>query len=173
MLVKELFELDNCKEHCPLYDEFCSGGMACYGGMPIEPPCVNWDGNDDVEDIYSSMVEGRRRYEEALDKKIEAEQKAKEKKEERNKKAREARWHVREEQREIIQLKKMIKCNEKLLSFAKAANFANEMFGYTGRVDIENHPLTIENKKIQTRIDELTEIKKKKLKELRAKRKSI
>jgi hypothetical protein len=179
MLVKELRELEeDCKEQCPLYDEFCSGGMACYGGDPVEPPCMYWDDeNEDVDDIYHRMVKGRRRYEEWEDKKYKQEQEAEKKKEERNKKAREARWHVYSEQKEITSLRKRIRNNEKILSYAKgmatATNFANEMFGYKERVEVKKkNPLEIENEKMQKRIGELTEVKKKKLKELREKRKN-
>jgi len=179
MLVKELRELEeDCKEQCPLYDEFCPGGMACYGGEPIEPPCIYWDDeNENVDDIYERMAASRRRYEEWEDKKYQKEQENKKKKEEKAKKAREARWHVRTEQREITALRKRIRNNERMLSFAKgmaeATNWTNEMFNYEERVEIkEKNILEIENEKMQNRIDELLEIKKQKLKELRAKRKA-
>mgnify|MGYP001023257144 CR=1 FL=1 len=178
MLVKELRELkEDCKEQCPLYDEFCSGGMACYGGDPIEPPCIYWDDeNEDVDDIYHRMFVSRIRYEEAEDRRYKREQEAKKKKEEKAKKTRDALWHVRTEQREITQLRRRIRANEKLLSFARgmasATNFANEMFGYEERIEIKKKtPLEIENEKLQVRIDELSKIKKEKLKQFRVKRK--
>jgi hypothetical protein len=178
MLVKELRELEEgCKEQCPLYDEFCPGGMACYGGDPIEPPCMYWDDeNEDVDDIYHRMFMSRIRYEEAEDKKYKREQEAKKKKEEKAKKARDARWHVRTEQREITSLRRRIRSNKKLLSFANswatATNITNEMFGYEERLEIKKkNPLEIENEKLQARIDELDKIKKEKLKQFRAKRK--
>jgi hypothetical protein len=177
MLVKELREIDDCHEHCPLYDEFCSGGMTCYGGKPIEPPCTCWDDeNEDVDDIYHRMFESRMRYEEWEDKKYKIEQENKRKKEEKAKKAQEARWVVRTEQREIVSLRRKIRSNEKLLSLVKgmaeATNFANEMCGYEERLTVrKKNPFEIENEKYMKRIDELEKIKKEKLKQLRTRRK--
>lgn len=180
MLVKELRELEeNCKEVCPLYDEFCPGGMACYGGAPIEPPCMYWDDeNEDVDDIYHRMFVSRMRYEEAEDRRYKREQEEKKKKEEKAKKARQARWHVYSEQREITNLRKRIRANNRLLSItsgmASATNFANEIFGYKERIEIKKkNPLEIENEKAEERINELIKIKKEKLKELREKRKKL
>ena len=46
----KLSEIDDCSI-CPLPGEgLCPGGMVCYGGEPIEPPCTSWDGDEDVED---------------------------------------------------------------------------------------------------------------------------
>lgn len=109
-------------------------------------------------------------------KKIHEEQE-KQKKEERNKRSREERWHVRNEQKEITQLRKRIKNNEKLLSYIRsmtlATNFTNEMFGYNERIEIiKDNPLELKNQKLQERINELEEIKKNKLKELRENRKN-
>ena len=42
-------------EDCPLYESECLGGWTSgAGGEPIEPPCCNW--NDDDE-IYDGMIE--------------------------------------------------------------------------------------------------------------------
>ena len=52
----KLSEIDDCSI-CPLPGEgLCPGGMACYGGEPIEPPCTSWDGDEDVEDILSQYM---------------------------------------------------------------------------------------------------------------------
>jgi hypothetical protein len=167
-------DLEDCNQ-CPLMDEFCKGGMVSgYGGDPIEPPCVamSWNDDDDLDDIYNNMVDGQRRYEEAEDRKRKREEEARKKKEEIAKKVRQAKWVVRTEQREILSLRRKIRSNERLLSTAQsmamATNFANEMFGYEKRITIKKeNPLAIENNKLQTRIDELSKIKKDKLKQYR------
>lgn len=46
---------------CMLADE-CPKGMACYGGDPVEPPCVNMDDdfidrNVDMESIMEMLQE--------------------------------------------------------------------------------------------------------------------
>ena len=48
-------EIDgNCELCCIKGTEFCNGGMVCYGGEPIEPPCVTYaDKSDDDEDLYN------------------------------------------------------------------------------------------------------------------------
>jgi hypothetical protein len=171
MLVKELFALEDC-DQCPFYNELCSGGWTySYGGTPIEPRCTMWNDNDDVDELYRIAVDGLRRYEEAEERRWQKEEENKKKKEERNKKARDSRWAVRTEQREITSLRKRIRNNNKIMSFARsfahATNFANEAFGYTERVEVKNNPLEAENEKLQARIDELILIKKKKLKQLR------
>lgn len=41
----KLSEIDDCSI-CPLPGEgLCPGGMVCYGGEPIEPPCTSWYGD--------------------------------------------------------------------------------------------------------------------------------
>ena len=47
-------DINSCEE-CPLYKSECPGGWTSDpGGTPIEPPCCNW--NDDDE-IYDGMIE--------------------------------------------------------------------------------------------------------------------
>lgn len=65
----KLSEIDDCSI-CPLPGEgLCPGGMVCYGGEPIEPPCTSWDGDEDVEDyiesVHASILE-REEYEDRL-----------------------------------------------------------------------------------------------------------
>lgn len=164
-------ELDNCDE-CPLYNELCSGGWTSgYGGTPIEPPCTCWNDEDDLDEIYNNMIEGQRKHEDYLDKKYKEEERIKQKKIERAKKAEESKWAVWPEQREINSLRKIIKNNNKILSFARnyasAVNFTNEAFGYKERIiEKDKNPLEIENEKLQEKIYELEKIKKEKLKQL-------
>ncbi len=173
MLYKDLEDCDQC----PFFNDLCKGGWTSSpSGTPIEPPCTCWDDSDDLDDLYNNAVDRIRRCEEAEDRKWEREQANKKKKEERNKKARQSRWAVRVEQWEINSLRKRIKNNNKLLSmarsYASATNFANEVFGYEERIEIKNkNPLEIENEQLQARIDELSLIKKEKLKQLKAENK--
>ena len=48
-----------CSEFCPLYGEFCNGGMVCYGGEPIEPPCCSFKDEDILQEKYDKFVYGR------------------------------------------------------------------------------------------------------------------
>jgi hypothetical protein len=170
--------MEDCNQ-CPLLNEFCKGGMTCSpGGMPIEPPCTCWNDDDDLDKIYSDMCDSQRRYEEAEDRRWKREEEARKKKEEKAKKARQTRWAVRTEQREIVSLRRKIRSNERLLSLAQgmamATNFANEMFGYEERLVIaKKNPIESENEKLQTRINELIEIKKEKLKQHRNSQKEV
>lgn len=39
----EIMDKEDCSL-CPIYDAgICSGGMVCYGGSPIEPPCCSFE----------------------------------------------------------------------------------------------------------------------------------
>lgn len=52
--IKLAKEIDDC-ENCPLFHEDCAGGWTSSpAGTPIEPPCCNW--NDDDE-IYAGMYD--------------------------------------------------------------------------------------------------------------------
>jgi hypothetical protein len=47
-------DIDDCS-NCPLYEHDCSGGWTSGGGgIPIEPPCCSWNGE---EEIYEGMYE--------------------------------------------------------------------------------------------------------------------
>lgn len=52
----KLGDIKDCSE-CPLKDEgLCPGGWTFWaGGIPIEPLCAGWDGEEDVEDYISSV----------------------------------------------------------------------------------------------------------------------
>lgn len=170
-------DLEGC-EQCPFsINGDCPDGWASSPyGTPMEPPCTCWDDEDDVEEIYNYCIEARNKYEIQEHKKYLEEQEKKEKNAEKARKAREARSEVWKEQAEIKKLRKIIKANNKILSFtqtfAEAINETNEMFGYSERVEFkEKNHLEIENEKILTRIEELEAIKKEKLKALHKRRK--
>lgn len=169
-------DLEDCDE-CPFYKDLCKGGWTSSpSGTPIEPPCTCWEDDDDLDALYDEAIESMRRHELAEEKRWLKEQEEKKKKEEKAKKVQQTRWAVRAEQREIVQLRRKIRNNKKLLSlaqgFAAATNFANEMFGYEERLEIKKkNPLERENEKLQARIDELIKTKKEKLKQIRIQRK--
>ena len=65
-------EIDgDCELCCIKGSEFCNGDMVCYGGAPVEPPCVTYaDKYDNDEDLYNYLSEGLKRYEDWQDKQI-------------------------------------------------------------------------------------------------------
>jgi hypothetical protein len=109
MKYSELKETEDC-DLCPLkINEICAGGMACYGGLPIEPPCTCFDDDTDLDEWVENYFDRQRKREEYEDHKI----KEKIEKEKRNKikqqHRREAKWHVWEETNEIKKLKKLFR----------------------------------------------------------------
>lgn len=55
----ELCEYEIECEHCPLSIDGwcnCNGGMKCYGGMPIEPPCCSFDNDDILQEISNKWL---------------------------------------------------------------------------------------------------------------------
>ncbi len=174
MLFKDIG--DNCKEECPLYGEFCSGGMVCYGGAPVEPPCVVFSDIEDADELYDQLSASQRRFEDQEDRRIRAEERKKALNAEKARKAREARSVTYAETTQIKNLRKRIEKNEKLLSMAKsramAINITNEMFGYKERVNVKaDNPIESENKRLLAEIERLEAIRKEKLKRLRESRK--
>ena len=114
----KLSEIDDCSI-CPLPGEgLCPGGMVCYGGEPIEPPCTSWDGDEDVEDyiesIHASILE-REEYEDRL-------REEREKKKRKNKIAKRKRQYLNiycySEKHDVKSLKKQIKSYESIERFA-------------------------------------------------------
>ena len=53
--------IHECSE-CPLYGYDCKGGWTSDGrGNPIEPPCVNWDDEDEIyEGMYRDRISDKR-----------------------------------------------------------------------------------------------------------------
>lgn len=105
----KLSEIDDCSI-CPLPGEgLCPGGMVCYGGEPIEPPCTSWDGDEDVEDyiesVHASILE-REEYEDCL-------REEREKKKRKNEIAKRKRQYLNiycySEKHDVKSLKKQIK----------------------------------------------------------------
>lgn len=128
----------DCPDGCPLYkEEICPGGMRCYGGEPIEPPCCSMDDEEDLNSWIDNYYDGQRRYEEYLDRQ---EEKCK-LKEHKNEVLRRKRQYTRSfcysEIQTIKRIKKQIKSYKSAKSFARSLTFAfnttNEMFGYEER----------------------------------------
>jgi len=58
MLYKDLEDCDDC----PLYKNLCPGGWISNpsgSSNPIEPPCINWNDEDDLDEIYKKLMRNR------------------------------------------------------------------------------------------------------------------
>jgi hypothetical protein len=55
MKAKDIKDCDNC----PLYKNDCKGGWTSNNrGTPIEPPCIEWDDEDNIyKDMYNKYWE--------------------------------------------------------------------------------------------------------------------
>ena len=170
-------ELTDCPNGCPVYEEgICTGGYACYGGDPIEPPCTSFDDDTDLDEWILRYHDRQRRFDEAEDKRIKAEKAKQERNAIAKKRRMESAWEVRSETREIKSLKKRISGNEAVMrlaeSLAFAVNITNEMFRYSERVSTKNEPILRENERMRERIAELETIKKGKLQALNKQRRN-
>lgn len=124
-----------CSEYCPLYGEFCRGGVVCYGGEPIEPPCCSFKDEDVLQEKYDKFLYGRYCWEQKLKEKEEKQRIKEEKSKIRKQKLREYKWRNYEDLQKIKDLKKYIKdYNNKLKQidrldiYAIAVNSTNEFF---------------------------------------------
>lgn len=141
MLWKDFKDKGEC-DGCPLLEyAFCPGGTACYGGVPIEPPCYTFKDDTDldkwVDDAFAQeRIEKEQR---------EAELKKKERAKERAKKAADTRkalsWYCRDEIHALKKARKALEAQRALEHFAssvaEAVNFANEAFCYKERVGVK------------------------------------
>lgn len=125
-----------CKEHCPLYKYgYCSGGMVCYGGEPLEPPCCGFDNDTNLDEWCHKAWESEKKHiewQKERERKLALE---KEKSELRKRKLLEYRIRNSKELEEIRRLKskikrenKRIKAIENLRIFANVVNDVNRMF---------------------------------------------
>lgn len=126
---------------CPLLkSEFCTGGMACYGGAPIEPPCCGMDEDTDLDKWVEDAIEKRRKHNEYLRKKDEEEREKKEKAKKAAETRRRMRIYCMDEIVKLKQAKKALKAAQAAermaSSFAFAVNATNEMFRYDERVKV-------------------------------------
>ena len=131
----ELCEYDiNC-DRCPLYDEFCSGGMVCYGAEPIEPPCYSFNEDTVLQEEYDRFFMARHRQQQIEDEREEKLKLKKQKSEERKKKLLAYRIRNGIELYKIKELKKKIKQENRRIEMtgyykrrADAVNIANKIF---------------------------------------------
>lgn len=140
MLWKELAEKESCDE-CPLLEnEICPGGVRCYGGAPIEPPCCCFEYDTDLDEWVNDYFERQRKWEERESEKLQAERKKKERAKKAADTRRAMRWYCREEIRALKQAQNALevqKATERLASsLAEAINVTNEMFRYDERVSV-------------------------------------
>ena len=131
----ELVKYDLSCDYCPLKDEFCSGGVACYGGEPIYPPCESFEEEDVLYEIYENWECSRRKDELAEEERERVAELKKKKSEERKKKIRQYQLRNMENLLKISALKKKIKWEKKRIEavnrlsiFASAVNITNKMF---------------------------------------------
>ena len=131
----EFVEYDMDCNCCPLYGEYCSGGIKCYGGMPIEPPCCSFDDDTILQDWCDKQAKFEYQRQEAEDRREKALALKKQKSEERKKKLREYKWRNSEDLYQIKKLKQRIKQEKKRIDaidnircFARAVNSVNKMF---------------------------------------------
>ena len=161
----ELIEYDLSCDLCPLYGEYCVGGMACYGDMPVEPPCCYFNNDDVLQDIYNKRVNSEHQlmlYEEEKERR----QKLKEEKsKQRKQKLREYRIRNSKELEQIRLIKLKIKQQEKQIRaledikcYTSAINSVNKMFREAhqpnNQADINEKPINDEIKICKQNINE-------------------
>lgn len=171
MLWKEMKDIEDCSV-CPLYEaELCTGGVISgYGGDPIEPPCCLFNDDTDLDEYVQESYKYEYFREKREDEQIKKEKEKAEKNKITQKKKRISKNYTLAENIQIKKIKKQIKYNEKLISYAKAVSFTNTFFGYEKKENLEKESsLEKENKELLIKIEELNTIKKNKMKELRKK----
>ena len=135
---KEIAELEDC-DLCPIKkNELCTGGFACYGGSPIEPPCCFFEDDTDLDEWIEERFERRRKFEQFEDERIRREKAKKEKAKKAAETKREVRFYCRNEINQLKSYEKQLEAYKASLSlastFAEAFNITNEMFGYSERL---------------------------------------
>lgn len=146
LTLEELNEYElSCKQFCPLYGEFCSGGMACYGGSPIEPPCTSLNPKEILSDAYHRYYGARIKHDEWEDKQLEKQQEKERKNKVAAEKRRQFKWRnyddlkeIKIKEKTIKALKSKIEDIERFKRYASAVNFTNQMFGESGLSHPEN-----------------------------------
>lgn len=135
---REIAELEDC-DLCPIKkNELCTGGFACYGGSPIEPPCCFFEDDTDLEEWIEERFERRRKFEQFEAERIRREKAKKEKAKKAAETMREMRFYCRNEISQLKSYEKQLEAYKASLrlasTFAEAFNITNEMFGYSERL---------------------------------------
>ena len=168
------FKQQECCDGCPLLEnELCSGGIVCYGGEPIEPPCCVFDDDTDMDKWVDDMLAQKLRREEAEDKRLKAEQEKKERAKKAADTRRAMRWYCRDEIQAMKKARKALEAQRALesfaSSFAEAINFANEMFRYEERVGVKSE-VSAEVLRLQAEVESAKEAYDSKRKQFYAER---
>lgn len=139
----EMLDSENC-ELCPyMLEALCPGGISCYGGEPVYPPCTESDIPDDKDlgELREELSRSIRLQEEREDERIRREKMRKERARKAAATRQEIKWFCHAELEEIQRLKKKINALESIKSFAKAFSFAvnttNEIFQKAGHTSPE------------------------------------
>lgn len=171
MLAKEVTDCSNC----PLLESHCKGGMTSSpGGEPIEPPCVNWEPDTDLDEFMDEIEASQIDYEEEIARQYAQEQEAKKKNEIKRQRAKESKQYTRLEVQKINKLYKRIEANNSIQRIAKAFSMTNNIMNIKDKKPEQvKSTLEIENDKFRNEIKKLEKIKKIKLKELRNLRKEV
>lgn len=180
----ELCEYELSCDYCPLNGDFCTcnGNMVCYGGEPIEPPCLSFDPEQNLYEIERQWRDFERKEYERENKREEERKLKEQKAQERKEKLRQYKRRNWEKLNEIEFLKKRIKKQEKYIDFiervnifASVVNDVNKMFRDARQPndvknidktpiteEINKHKVIIEeyNKEIQTLKKEIKESEK-------------
>lgn len=156
MLWKEFAEKEDC-DGCPLLEnEICPGGFRCYGGKPIEPPCCYFKDDTDLDEWVNDYFDRQRRYEEAEDKRLQAERKKKDRVRKAADTRRAMRWYCWDEIQTLKRAQNALeaqKAVERLASsFAEAVNITNEMFRYKERVTVKPE-ISAEVQRLEAEVD--------------------
>ena len=154
----ELVDNDlDCKKHCPLYGEFCNGGMSCRGDSPIEPPCTSFNDTDILLEKAINYRETRERHEDEYANMIAKKEERRRKNLEQSLKRRKYNARNYAELSQINDLKKSIKRRKNAINFVEsyssAVNITNEMFRENGILKLKS-----DISEYEKQIDELKEV---------------
>lgn len=175
MLWKEFSKKESC-DGCPLLkNEICPGGMVCYGGAPIEPPCCCFEDDTDLDEWVSRYLEQQRAREDREDRLAREEAKKKERAKKSADTRRAIRWYCRDELYALNRAQKALQAQEAaerfVSSFAEAVNFTNKMFRYEEQVQVKPE-ISAEVKQLRAEVASAKERYDAKRKEFYAKRKA-
>ena len=138
MTWKEMLDGEDC-ELCPyMIEGMCSGGVNCFGGNPVYPPCSEYDipNDKDLDELRKELSRSIRLQEEIERKRIKQEKMMREPARKAAATRQEIKWFCDSELEMIQKLKKKISALESIKSFAQSLSFAvnatNEMFKNAG-----------------------------------------
>lgn len=163
----------SCKDYCPLYCEFCNGGICCYGDTPIEPPCCYFEEDDILDDKYNQFYDTQKHYEAWKGEQVRKQKEKEEKARIRKQKLLEYKYRnynelkqVKYLQKDNKQLQKQIDRIERAKIFCNSINIVNDMFescnfSHPNNVDTNKHDLLIKEckDKIELNNQKIKEIK--------------